>query len=669
MPFTTQTSGVTLTLPGEVLRIEAWGTSTIRVRSSVSGDVVPVTEGLSVTEPTEAIVTVNGNIARVTSGALTAIIESHGRVRFEGLDGALAGEVEYDPNEPPLRPHRLYLDDHDGGVSVEATFQAWDDERIYGLGQHSLARLDLKGCVIDLLQRNSHISIPAIMSSRGYGMFWNSASVGRVEFAANHTRWVAQRASGIDYFVYAGQTPAEVLRRYHELTGFPRRLPEWATGYWQSNSYYVSQDELLAVAREHLSRGLPLSAIFVDFMHWTHLGEWEWDRGNWPDPASMVAELAEAGVQVMVAVWPQVSPHSKHFTELRDRGLLVDGPDGSHAVFSFADRAEPAGVDLALLDLTHADARRFYWERVRENYYDIGVRAFWLDACEPELSEPAGTLREAGARFARGHGTEFAGMFPLFDAQAIRDGLDEIGDIDSMILERSAWAGSQRYGVTVWSGDIQSTWESLRTQVGAGLNMMASGMPWWTTDIGGFFDADVESEDYRELLVRWFQFATFWPVVRLHGNRHADFFNSGIFSSGGPNEVWSFGDKAYEVMSGLLFFRERLRPYVQQVMDHTTTSGLPPVRPLWFQNPHDPVAVQVDDQFLLGDDLLIAPVLQRGASSRKVYLPADARWRDAWTGAVHAGGGWITVEAPLHIVPLLIRDGSDLTIESSWFER
>ena len=669
MPFTTHLSGVELVLPGEVLRIDAWGGSTIRVRSSLNGHASPVTEALATTEATAAVVSIDGDVARVTSGELTAVIESHGRVRFEGPEGLLVGEPSFDPNEPPLRPHRLYLGSDDTGVSVEATFQAWDDERIYGLGQHSLGRLDLKGCVVDLLQRNSEISVPAIISSRGYGLFWNSASVGRVEFAANHTRWVAHRASGIDYFVYAGQTPAEVLRRYHDLTGFPRRMPEWATGYWQSNSYYTSQAELLAVAREHLSRGLPLSAMFVDFMHWTHLGEWEWDREQWPDPAAMVAELAAAGVRVMVAVWPHVSPQSKHFADLRDRGLLVHGPDGSLAVFAFADRAEPSGVDLALLDLTQPEARRFYWDRVRENYHDIGVRAFWLDACEPELSEPAGTLREAGARFARGHGTEFAGMFPLFDAQAIREGLDEIGDDESMILERSAWAGSQRYGVTVWSGDIQSTWESLRTQVGAGLNMMASGIPWWTTDIGGFFDADAESEDFRELLVRWFQFATFWPVVRLHGNRHPDFFNSGIFSSGGPNEVWSFGEKAYEVITGLLFFRERLRPYVQQVTDQSAATGMPPVRPLWFESPHDPVAVRVEDQFLLGDDVLIAPVLQRGATSRTVYLPANARWRNAWTGNAHEGGTWITIEAPLHIVPLFVRDGSDLTIDSSWFER
>ena len=669
MPFAIRPSGITLTLPHETLYIDAWGDGTLRVRGSVTPHPVEIRDALVVHEPTPADVSVDEArlVARVTSGDITAVIESHGRISFVGPDGLLTGEPWFDPKEPPLSAHRYYPRLNDGAHGVEAIFEAFDGERFYGLGQHTIGRLDLKGCVVDLVQRNSQVSIPAIVSSRGYGVFWNSPSVGRVEFAANRTRWVAHRAAQLDYFVYVGSSPAEVLRRYHVLTGFAPRLPEWASGYWQSNSYYASQDELLSVARDHLSRGLPLAAMFVDYMHWTRLGEWEWDSEQWPDPAAMVAELAESGVRVMVAVWPHVSPRSKHFNSLLERGLLVGSAAGTPAVFSFADREAPEGIDLALLDLTNPDARRFYWERIEENYHRIGVRAFWLDALEPELTAAPGLLFEDGARYHTGHGTEISSLFPLVDARAVREGLDSIGDTETMVLARSAWAGSQRLGVTVWSGDIQSSWLSLQLQMTAGLNMMVSGMPWWTSDIGGFFDADVTSESFRELVVRWFQFAAFWPVMRMHGNRHPDFFNAGIFSVGGPNEVWSFGERGYTVMTGLLFFREKLRPYLQSVLDHTTAEGAPPVRPLWFDFAHDPEAVDISDQFLLGTDLLVAPVLHHGSTTRTAYLPLGSSWRDVWSGTTHPGGTWVTVDAPLEVVPLFVRGGSDLVIDASWF--
>ncbi|WP_088288167.1 TIM-barrel domain-containing protein [Kineosporia sp. A_224] len=668
MRFERRTTGVTVRLAGETLRIDAWGADTLRVRGAVEPEPTEVAQAV-VSSPTQARVEFDERTGslRVASGSLCAVVERSGRLTFEGRDGVLLGEPAFDPDEPPLRPHRWYPVLADGRHGAEATFAAHDEERFYGLGQHTLGRLDLKGCVVDLWQRNSQVAVPALVSSRGYGLLWNSPAVGRVELGANHTRWVAHRAAQLDYVVYAGETPADVLRRYHDLTGYPPPLPRWASGYWQSNSYYTSQDELLSVAREHLARDLPLTAMFVDYMHWTRLGEWEWDAEAWPDPAAMVAELDAAGVRLMVAVWPHVSPRSKHFGHLHDNGLLVGSADGGPALFSFADREAPEGVALALLDLSNPAARRFYWERIEEGYHRIGVRAFWLDACEPELTAGRGALFEDSARYHLGHGTEVSSMYPLLDAQAVREGLDGVDDTESMLLVRSAWAGSQRYGAAVWSGDVQSTWESLRLQVGAGLNMMVSGIPWWTSDIGGFFGADRDSDDFRELLVRWFQFAVFWPVLRMHGNRHPDFFGAGIFSAGGPNEVWSFGEPAYQIMRGLLAFRERLRPYLHDVLDVTASEGTPPVRPMWFQHPDDVVAVGISDQFLLGPDLLVAPVTDAGVRSRKVYLPDGSSWRDPRAGTTHDGGRWVNVEAPIDVVPVFVRVGGALQMDASWF--
>jgi alpha-D-xyloside xylohydrolase len=655
----------------ETLRIRGWGTDTFRVEASPTGQFTPIEEALVRTTPTSVTHEVSDGETRLINGKLTAVVERSGRVSFRSTTTGeeLMGEPWFDPNEPPWHPHRRFLPIEGGRDSwtLEATFAAYENERIYGLGQHTLGQLDLKGHVIDLLQRNSQIAVPVLVSSRGYGMFWNCPSIGRVELAENRTRWVAERASQLDYFVYSGDTPAAITERYAELTGFSPPMPSWATGYWQSNSFYPTQDELLAVARKHRAKGLPLAAIFVDYMHWTHLGNYDWDREAWPDPAAMVAELQAQGIRTMVAVWPHISPLSDHHQELLESNLLVSSPSGRPAVFSFADRARPEGIDLSLLDLTQPAAREFLWSRLRENHYDIGVDTFWLDACEPELTGDGMSAHESTARFSTGEGTAVSSMFPLYDVRAIREGLAASGSDDSVMLVRSAWAGSQRYGAAVWSGDIPSTWASLRLQIGAGLNMMASGLPWWTSDIGGFYLAEPESDSFRELLVRWFQFGVFWPILRMHGNRHPNFYNAGIFSVGGPNEIWSFGPEAEEHLTKLLFFRERLRPYLQRQLDITASHGTPPVRPLWFEFPSDHDACQVDDQFLLGSDLLVAPIAEYGSRERQVYLPAGRRWRNVWSGAVHEGGQTLTVAAPLEQIPIFEIEGGELDLDASWF--
>jgi alpha-D-xyloside xylohydrolase len=232
------------------------------------------------------------------------------------------------------------------------------------------------------------------------------------------------------------------------------------------------------------------------------------------------------------------------------------------------------------------------------------------------------------------------------------------GQEDILLLCRSAWAGSQRFGAAVWSGDVPSTFASLRAQVKAGLNMSLSGIPWWTHDIGGFRGGDPTNPAFRELVVRWFQFGVFSPIFRLHGHRlpNINDFN------GAPNEVWSFGEMAYQIMKQYLFMRERLRPYIMGQMHHAHETGLPPMRPLFVDFPVDGVCYQVEDEYMFGPDLLVAPVLEAEAQSRKVYLPADSTWKDAWTDRVWQGGQWITIEAPLDRIPVFLRGEACLPI-------
>jgi len=411
---------------------------------------------------------------------------------------------------------------------------------------------------------------------------------------------------------------------------------------------------LLSVAHEHKRRGLPLSVIVADFFHWTRQGDWQFDPECWPDPAAMVRELGEMGVKLMVSIWPTVSALSPNFPEMQRRGLLVGTARGVPAHKPFRDTRLEGPVYVHYYDSTHPEARQFIWEWVREGYYRHGIKVWWLDACEPEMTP----MDPDNLRYHLGDGMAVTNIYPLMHARGFYEGMRAEGEEEIITLCRSAWAGSQRYAAAVWSGDIQSTFEA---QVRAGLNIGLSGIPWWTTDIGGFFGGDVSTPYFRELIVRWFQYGTFCPLFRLHGFRMP---NVEFLDSGGPNEVWSFGEEAYGIIRELLFLRERLRPYIMTQMRLAHEKGIPPMRPLFFDFPEDEESWAVENEFMFGPDLLVAPVLHEGARSREVYLPAGTTWTDAWTDEALAGGQWVTASAPLDRIPLYLRKGKRLPIHA-----
>jgi alpha-D-xyloside xylohydrolase len=508
--------------------------------------------------------------------------------------------------------------------------------------------------VIELAQRNGEVSIPFVLSSRGYGLLWNNPAVGRVEFAVNGTRWVADRARQIDYWLTVGMSPAAIMTAYAGATGFPSAMPEWASGFWQSKLRYRDQAELLEVAREYARRGLPLSVLVIDYLHWRHLGDWDFDPEAWPDPRAMVEELHALGVEPAVSVWPSVSPLSENYVPMRDAGMLAETDDGTVMIGKWPDGDTTAEIGVAFYDATDARARDFLWDKVETNYYKLGIRAFWLDACEPEVRPGPQHLN-----FAAGPGYEVANLYPREHARGVFEHMRRAGQADVLSLARSAWAGSQRYGVALWSGDIPATFEALANSIRAGLNVALSGIPWWNTDIGGFHGGDPEDEIFRELIVRWFQFGAFCPIMRLHGHREPRSSHGPVGNGGGPNEVWSFGQPAYEAISAMLRLRDRLRPYIHTHLRQGERTGIPLVRPLLLAFPHDKAAWEVEDQYLFGPDILVAPVTEFGARQRRVYLPAGADWTHAGSGRRHPGGGHVTVDAPLESIPLFVRDDAD----------
>lgn len=642
----------------EVLRVEPWGTDSVRVRVGLETIRDDVPGALGEPPRSAAQVKITGAGARLTNGLVAVDVSADGLLRFSRTDTGTELLAE-EPAHFWWPGPRLFTSTGNGHHRIEQRFRAYDDERVFGLGQHTHGLFDQKGAVVDLVQRNAEVSIPFWFSSRGYGLLWNSPAIGRVEAAANGTRWVSDSARQIDYWVTTGADPAAVLRHYADATGYPPVLPGWATGFWQSKLRYRTQQELLEVAREYRRRGLPLSVIVTDFFHWTHLGDWRFDPAEWPDPAALVDELAAMGIKLMVSIWPSVSPLSENYAEMTERGLLIATEQGPPVHADWADKGVDAHVQVSFYDATNPEARAYVWGKARDNYHALGVKAWWLDACEPEL-KPG---HAQNLRYHAGPGLEVGNLYPAEHARGFAEGLRTAGDEDFVLLCRSAWAGSQRHGAALWSGDIPATFASLRTQIRAGLNVAMSGIPWWTTDIGGFHGGDPDSAYYRELMVRWFQFGAFCPLFRLHGFRDP-FMELDPAMTGGPNEVWSYGPDAYRMITEVLFLRERLRPYVDAQMRTAHESGLPPMRPLFVDFPDDPAAWRVDDQFMFGPDLLVAPVTEHGARARDVRLPAGATWTDPYTEESHSGGRTLRASAPLDRIPLYLRDAAPLPIRS-----
>jgi alpha-D-xyloside xylohydrolase len=649
---------IEITLGHEWLRIEGWGDDSIRVRAG-QGPIIEDVPGALITPAPTLTSNATSDGAVLVNGKLRALISADGMVSFWRSDDdreLLSEEKAHFWWPGP----RFFAANGNGHYRIEQRFRAYDDEKLFGLGQHLHGHFDQKGLVVDLVQRNAEVSVPFMVSSRGYGFLWNSPAVGRVELAANGTRWVADSARQIDYWVTAGDTPVDLLSNYADVTGHSPDLPSWASGFWQSKLRYRTQDELLSVAREYHRRGLPLSVIVSDFFHWEYLGDWSFDNGEWPDPVAMVNELESMGTKLMVSVWPSLSPLSRNYKPMLDRGLLISNEQGSAVYSEWPERGLSSRIGVSFYDPTSPEARQYIWDQVEKSYYKAGVRVFWLDACEPEIKPN----HPASLRYAAGPGPEVANLYPREHARAFYEGMTARGEDEVLVFCRSAWAGSQRYGAAVWSGDIPSTFESFGVQIRAGLNMAMSGIPWWTTDIGGFSGGDPDDPAFRELLVRWFQYGVFCPLTRLHGDR-LPASAMGVAMTGGPNEVWSFGDDAYEILSEYLHMRERLRPYVHAQARQASATGTPIMRPLLVEFPADAGSWEVDDQFMFGPDILVAPVLAQGARERDVYLPAGARWSNAWTGEVVAPGTKVNVPAPLHQIPLFLRDGAELGIRAA----
>ena len=642
----------------ETLRIEPWGKNAVRVRAWKQAEMPQENWALTQPHSSETEIQETETGYSLINGKLTVHLTRGGKLTAYNQNGKKLLEEYHRNRRDILDPKcsaievegREFKPIPGGDYHLTARFESLDSrEKLYGMGQYQQPYLDLKGADLELAHRNSQASLPFLLSSLGYGLLWNNPAVGRAVLGKNVMSFEAYSTKVLDYWLVAGDSPKEIETAYASVTGTAPMMPEYGLGFWQCKLRYQTQEELLSVAREYKRRGLPIDVIVIDFFHWPKQGEWKFDPTYWPDPEAMIAELKEMGIELMVSIWPTVDPQSENYAEMKEKGLLIR-----------CDRGVQVGLDLMSptihYDATNPAARAFVWSKAKQNYYDKGAKLFWLDEAEPEYT----AYDFDNYRYHLGSNLQIGNVYPVDYARTFYEGMEAEGQENIINLIRCAWAGSQKYGALVWSGDIASSFESLRNQLATGLNMSLAGIPWWTTDIGGFHGGDPNDPAFRELFVRWFQWGAFLPVMRLHGDREPRQPQVGTTGgaaccSGGPNEVWSYGEEVYEICKKYLSLREALRDYTRSVMAAAHEQGEPVMRPLFYEFPADPAACEVEDQYCFGPDYLVAPILEAGQRTRRVYLPQGAAWTSLDTQETFSGGCWVEVPAPLDTMPVFQR--------------
>ncbi len=629
-----QADGVVLIMKSGTLRLLICSDSIVRV-TYAPGSSIPETPQYAVTKqswpaPQWTLETSDNDVKLTTSQMKVTVTRKDGAISFADASGKGLFR-DYDRTLTPVE------------VNGEKTYHSemfsnlWTStEAFYGLGQHQAGVWNYHGESVDLSQANTNISVPMFLSSNGYGIFWNNSSRSRFNNRFPHELYLSSEvADTVDYYFLYGPEFDKVIAGYRELTGAAPMFGKWAYGFWQCKNKYESQAEVLGVAHKYRELHIPVDNIVQDWFWWNIMGEPVFNK-NYPDPKGMIDDLHKNNLHVMFSFWPYFRPGSPAYDEMDKRGYFVDKTkvSGFH----------PAGQ--ALYDAFNPAARDYYWKLIDQGLFQIGADAYWLDTDEPE-TEGRETNILVTNKVALGSGARYANLYPLMTTSAVYEGQRKTSDQKRVfILSRSAFAGAQRNSIAAWSGDVESNWLSFARQIPAGLNFELSGLPYWTTDIGGFVTGNPDDPAYRELFVRWFEYGTFCPIFRLHGTRTTK-----------QNELWSYGPEAQTILTSYDRLRYRLMPYIYSLAWKTTSEGYTPMRALAMDFRADTRALNIGDQFMFGPALLVNPVTEPGASSRRVYLP-KAKWYDFWTGRDAGGGGMMETAAPLDRIPLFVRGGS-----------
>ena len=670
MEFIAEKNALVFKRQGETVRIEAWGENSLRVRATMLKDFTGNDWALTekVKETSAEVKTFD---VTYRTGEGTDVDRTHGKI----TNGDISCEVNFAGVMSFYKKDKLilreYFRSYDGTISRESRclkivnrewkgvqgsdnyklkvrFDSNPGEKLFGMGQYQQQNMNLKGCTLELAQRNSQISVPFAVSSLGYGMLWNNPGVGQVTFGNNMTLWDMHSTKEMDYYITVADTPKEIVANYASATGYAGEFPEELMGLWQCKLRYRTQDEVLSIARKYKELGIHIDQIVIDFFHWTYQGDWKFDKKYWPDPKAMVDELHSMGIKVIVSVWPSVDRKSENFYPMLEKGLLIKTERGALQTYDYQG-------DCVEIDVFNPETSKYVWEVCKKNYYDFGIDGFWLDNSEPDY----GVYDFENFRYIDGSALEVSNLYPQKYSRVFYDNMVKEGQKNPVNLLRCAWAGSQKYGNVVWSGDVPSTFEALQDQLQCGLNMGLAGIPWWTTDIGGFMTDDVNDPDFRQLLIRWYQFAVYTAVFRLHGDRgpynipaldDRD-WGGGYLHTGQDNEMWSYGDDNFKIMKKYYDIRKELKPYIKSLYNEASTNGSPLIRTMFYEFPEDEKCWDIQDQYMFGEKYLVAPILHLNEFEREVYLP-KGNWKLTSTGEEFAGERTVKVSAPIEYMPV-----------------
>ncbi|MCC0701274.1 glycoside hydrolase family 31 protein [Clostridioides sp. ZZV15-6383] len=661
----------------ELLRIEAWGKNSLRIRSFVDQNFVDenyALNGKPKLNKDDIIINKNEDgSAIIKNGKIKAVLDHRDRITFyndkneillkeyirlravkhdDGGEDVGTIEITKDFNSTLKLKSREYQPSYSGEFEVTTRFESEPSEKIFGMGQYQHKFLDLKNTVLELAQRNSQISVPFYISSLGYGLLWNNPGIGRVSFAKNMTEWKMFSTKFIDYWITCGESPKELNKNYSQVTGTVPMMPENLLGLWQSKLRYRTSEEVLDVVKEYSKRGIKLSSIAIDYFHWPKQGEYKFDLDYWKNPKELVKKLKEEySVEPIVSVWPTVQSDAENYNDYLENGYLVNVNRGVRMTMQIQG-------NTVFVDMTNENAREYVWDRIDKNYKQLGIDYYWLDVAEPGYS----VYDFDNYRYKKGNVLSCGNIYPIDYLKMIYDGLYE--DTESVVtLVRGAWAGAQKYGALVWSGDIDSSFEAFNNQVNTGLNMGLAGIPWWTTDIGGFHGGNPKDPEFRELMVRWFQYATFSPILRMHGDRlpHSKPLSNkggGSMVTGAPNEIWSYGEEVEVILTKFVKIRESLKTYLKKLMKEAHEDGTPIMRTLFYEFPEDDKTWEVDNTYMLGDEILVAPIMNYKDRSRKVYLPKGHTWENIFNEVSYEGGATYEIECPLEEIPIFLKQNS-----------
>ncbi len=640
---TQQPDGAIVKTLVDTVRLTVCGPTIVHVVASPSGQAKDATPKqpwmVQPCTPSKFTLTMpKGTPAMLDAGSVKVLISlDDGSLEFTDEQGKRLLKESQEQSHVSPRSYRPIDANGESLYRVSDRFSPPVQEALYGLGQHHSGVFNYRGTVVELAQANTDVAIPLLVSTNGYGIFWNTAARSWFDNRyGNEMKFSSDAAQAIDYYFLYGPEMDQIVHQYRDMTGHAPLFGEWAYGFFQSKDRYKSSAELLKIADEYRSQHVPLDTIVQDWFWWVRQGDPEFRPDAYPDVPGMLDKLHAKHLHAMLSVWAVFDPQSKNYQEMLAHGLTI-----------------PGTTDY---DATNPAAGAFYWNHLIGKEFAQGWDAFWLDSSEPELSFDNGGSDAvlADKKLYIGNGALYTNIFPLMHTGNVYAHWRETTDKKRVfLLTRSAFAGQQRNAAVTWSGDVYSTFLAFRRQVPAGLNFALSGIPYWTTDIAGYgsgYQRDTRDPSYQELYTRWYEFGVFCPIFRTHGHRAND-----------ENEVFSYGPVT-PILIRYDKLRYRLLPYIYSLAWNVTENDGTIMRPLVMDWRTNPKVWNIGDQYMFGPSILVSPVTRQGATSRSLYLPPAAAWYDFWTGEKLQGDQRIQATAPLDRIPLYVKAGSILPL-------